>query len=330
MKTNRISILALVIVLAFSLGLCTSAQAEAVKPEGYPSGDIRWIVPAKAGAVLDISTRALLEGADLGGTVVIENIPGASNVIGTLEASQRPADGMTILTGNTSALILLPMMTEAGYDPADFRTIALLRPLGTYCVTVGPNSALDTAQDWIDLVKSGERFTYTVPNAGNATHLAITKALDAMGVTTGVYVPYNGTSEAQAAILNGEIDFAVLDTPDMMARAAVGDVKVLLVLNDKADPLAPNVPVIADFGVEGIDCFFGFQCVAVLKDTPDEVVEWIKSQINAQMATPEYQKYLTDSGCGIMQIMSEEELTGIITNARSVYAELLKDMNMVK
>lgn len=310
----------------------TDKREEGIEqPSGYPDKNISWIVPAQAGAVLDITTRAVTNDLDLGGNVIIENMAGASNTIGTLEASQRDADGCTILTGNTSALIIQPLLLDVGYDPADFRTISLLRPLGTYCIVVNPKSGLETSDDWLKLVQSGERFTYTVPNAGNAAHLGIIKTLDELKADSGVYVSYNGTAEASAAMVNGEVDFAVLDTPDMLAKAKVGDVRVLLILDDKPDNLDLSVPTIADLGVKGIDCFYGFQCVAIRKDTPKEAAEWIKNRISKVLKSDAYQKYLVDSGAGPMEeLMSEEELTSIIENARVTYEGLLKENGMIQ
>jgi len=298
-------------------------------PAGYPSKNISWIVPADAGAPLDIPTRVVIENMDIDTNVIVENIPGASNTIGTLETANRPADGYTILTSSSSALIITPLREELAYDPTDFRLISLLKPMSTYAVVVGPKSPVDSADDIIALMQSGERFTYTVSNAGAASHLSIVDALKQLNVESGVYVPYNGGAEVTAALMNLEVDFAVLDTPAQLQSAALGDVKVLLIMSDEADPLSPDTPYIGQYGVTGMDPYFSLQCIAVHKDTPEEIVTYLKQVINNSIMSEAYQDYLEKSGVGEMAIMEEAEIEARASRAREVYKQLLKELGMI-
>ena len=63
-------------------------------------------MPAAAGAAIDLPTRALIENLDLGENIVVENIDGASQTIGTAEAKNRDADGYTLLTAANGAMLL--------------------------------------------------------------------------------------------------------------------------------------------------------------------------------------------------------------------------------
>ena len=306
-----------------------SAEGQLKAPEGFPSKNISWIVPADAGAPLDIPTRAIIDNMDIGTNMIVENIPGASNTIGALEARNRPADGYTILIGSSSSMILQPLMVDLAYDPADFRIISLIKPLATYAVVVGPNSPIKTAEDWEKLVKSGERFTFTVSNAGSASHLSIISALKQMNVETGVYVPYNGGAEVTAALMNKEIDFAVLDTPAQLQQASSGNVNVLLIMSDTPDPLSPDTPIIADYGVTGMDVYYSLQCIAIRKDTPDDIAEYLKQQINGSIESDAYQKYLKESGVGSMEVISEEDIEASVAKAREEYKVLLEELGLI-
>ncbi len=314
----------------------SQAQAESATEQtgdalDFPTKNISWIVSADAGAPLDIPTRAIIDNMDIDGNVIVENIAGASNTIGTLEAVNRDADGHTLVTTSSSAMLLQPLMTDLAYDPQeDLRVITLIKPLMTYAVVVGPDSPYNSAEEIMDLINSGERFTYTVSNAGAASHLAIVDALAQLENETGVFVPYNGGAEVTAALLNNEIDFAVLDTPVNVTAAAKGEVKVLMIMGDEPDPLAPEIPYIGEFGVEGMNAYFGLQCVAIRKDTPDEIVEFLKEKINTAIMSDEYQQYLVDSGIGAMEIMDEADIEAELANAMDVYAVLLEELGMIK
>lgn len=311
-------------------GQDSASEGALIAPEGYPSKNISWIVPADAGAPLDIPTRAIIDNMKIDTNVIVENIAGASNTIGALEAMNRPADGYTILTGSSSSMILQPLMVDLAYDPEDFRIITLLKPFMTYSVVVGPDSPLNSADDWMELLTSGERFTYSVSNAGSASHLSVVDTLKQLNIESGVYVPYNGGSEVSAALLNQEIDFAVLDTPDQVLKAENGDVKVLLIMSDEPDPLAPEIPVIADYGVNGMDVYFSLQCVEVRRDTPDDIVEYLKQQINESIQSEAYQTYLKESGVGAMDVIPEEEIEDTVRRARETYKGLLTELDMIQ
>jgi tripartite-type tricarboxylate transporter receptor subunit TctC len=306
-----------------------SGNEETQESGTFPSKNISWIVPANAGAPVDIPTRAVIENMDIDTNVIVENISGASNTIGALEASNRKADGYTILTATSSYLILQPLLVDLDYDPTDFKVISLLKPLATYSVVVSPTSELNNADDFMALIQSGERFTYTVSNAGNAAHLAIIDTLQKLSIESGAYIPYNGGAEATAALLNKEVDFAVLDSPAAIKQHQLGDIKVLIVLDDKADPLAPEIPYIAQYGVEGINVYYSVQGIVVHKDTPQDIVDYLTEKINASLQTEAYKKYLIDSGAGEMKIQSGEELEEIFANARVAYSKLLTELGMI-
>jgi tripartite-type tricarboxylate transporter receptor subunit TctC len=215
------------------------------------------------------------------------------------------------------------------YDPTDFRVLSLLKPLATYSVVVSPNSDLKNADDLMALIQRGKRFTYTASNAGNAAHLAMIDTLQKLGVESGAYIPYNGGAEATAALLNKEVSFAVLDSPAAIKQHQVGDIRVLLIMDDKSDSLAPEIPYVGQYGVEGIDVYYSVQAIVIHKDTPDEIVEFLTEKINNSLQTEKYKNYLLTSGAGVMEIQSGQELEAIFSNARKVYAKLLKELGMI-
>ena len=301
------------------------------KPEGYPSKNISWVVCAAAGAAIDIPTRALLDCIDLGANIMIENIAGASNVTGTLEVAKRAGDGYTILTTNSSGMVSQPGIYDTGYTPEDFRHIALLEPVSPFAVVVNPKSAINSVEDWISYVTNGDSFFYSVPNAGASSHLAIIACLEELGSTSGIYVPYNGTAEVSAAIQSGEIDFAVLGVSDnIIPQAEAGNMRIIVILNNETCIMAPDIPIISDYGVESCDCFYGFKYIAIKKDTPDEIAEWLKQEIYAGLASDKYKAYIEQAGLISLDIMSEEELTEIVYNAYETYSAMLKELGMTE
>lgn len=308
-----------------------AAGGEVQKPEGYPSKTISWVVPAAAGAAVDIPTRILTDSLDLGNNIMIENIAGAFNVTGILEAANRPGDGYTILTANSSGMVSQPSIYDTGYKPDDFRHIALLEPVSPFAVVVNPKSDIQNVEDWIAYVKSGESFNFSVPNAGASSHLAIIACLDELGSTSGTYVPYNGTAEVSAAVQSGEIDFAVLGVSDnIIPQAEEGNLRIIVILNNEVCNMAPDIPIISDYGVKSCDVFYGFKYIAIKKDTPDEIVEWLKQEINAALVSDKYKAYIEQAGLVSLEPMSEEELTEMVNSAYETYSTMMKELGMTQ
>ena len=123
----------------------TPAGDKADELADYPSGTVTWIAPVAAGAAVDLPTRAC---ADLltFGTVVVENIAGASQTLGTAEAAARDADGHTLLTMANACGISQPILnSELAYSLDDFRFLSMLTPSvqATICVKKGSDLAED-------------------------------------------------------------------------------------------------------------------------------------------------------------------------------------------
>ncbi|MCL2852896.1 MAG: tripartite tricarboxylate transporter substrate binding protein [Defluviitaleaceae bacterium] len=295
----------------------------------FPSRNISWIVPAPAGAPLDLPTRVIMEAVDLGANIMIENIPGAGNVPGILEASNRAADGYTILTTNTGGMVAQPALIHTGYVPSDFRHIAMLMPVYAFPVVVSADSDIHSAEDFVSFVTSGESFNYSATNPGSTSHLAIISALDGLGSTAGTFVPYVGGAEVLAAVLNGEIDFGVI--PPHMARpnAESGATRTVIVLADEPDLMSPGIPVISEFGVNSVGRFNNTIFVSVHADTPEVIVQYLKERINTAILSDEYQDYLRQTtGIDSFDTVTEEWLTEHVSFWYETISEALEEFGL--
>ena len=307
-----------------------TADVSISQPEGYPKGTISWIVPAAAGAQVDIPVRQLVDMLDLGATIVVENIAGASQTLGATEAANRKADGYTLLAGANAWGLIQPNMNKVAYSFDDFRHIAMQTGFIHDTLVVKADSPIQDIDDLLEFISSGERYTYGVPAAGGHGHLAITSALKQLGSASGACVAYSNGGECVAAILGNAVDFAVLDSDVAVAQTSSGEMRAIALLSDETTEYLPGIPSIHDYGVTGMQYFKGLKWVAIHKDTPDEIVEWLKQEINATIQSEEYQNYLDTSGLGRVRYYSEEELTEFLTEAYKAYGDVLAELGMVK
>lgn len=303
------------------------ADGEVAQPADYPSKNIAWIAPAAAGAAIDLPTRVAADLLQLGKPVVVENIAGASQTLGTAEFAARPADGYTLLTMANACGIAQPLMNDVAYDLADFRYIAMLAPTVQATICVRDDSAIETPEQLVELMTGGE-FIYGIPNAGGYGHMAICKVMNDLACyDNGIQMVYNGGMDNIAAIMNGEVDFAVVDSTDAVKSEGI---RVVTVLDKTACALFPDAPLMADYGVSDLDTFVGVKYVAMLKDTPAEIVDWVKQELNKVLQSQEYQDYMIQMGFGPLREYTEEELHAFMEKAANDYGEVMRAVGLIQ
>ena len=296
---------------------------EDAQPEGYPAKTIDWLVPVNAGAAVDLHVRALDNAVSLGGNTSVTNMAGANQTLGITEAYHRPADGYTIVSSAFAGLVIQPNTIETEYSQADFRHIAALNEPAVNCIVAAPGSDVDTWDALKAKLDSGETVYFTAANAGAVGHLAFLSIMDQLGINNAEFVSYNGTAETATAVMGGHVDVAVLDIGVATNYIKDGTLTNVLTLSDERSPLLPDSVCAGEEGITGMDNFAGFLWIAVAKDTPEEIVSWLKTQINETLAGEEYQTFLATQNETMDHIYTEEELTARLKEASDMYANII-------
>lgn len=337
-------LLAMMLTLAMALSLAACGTQEPAASSGsagsgsqenglgdYPSQNISWVVPVAAGSATDLVTRAVAERLDLGTTISIENITGGAQTIGANEVMARAADGYTLLSFANAGLISQPILNpDIGYGLEDFRLLAMLAPDCKATVTVSKDSGIQTAQDWIDFVTSGEPFTYAVPGSGGYGHISMLNVLGQLGSTSGTGVAYDGNNGAYTALLTGEVDFCVVDDNFIFNYYDQGECNVLGCIAEEPSSYLDGVSALSEYGLTGLDALGGWKILAIRSDTPDEIVEYIKGKVSEVLSSEEYAQYLETSGYGAFSSqLSEEEVTELVKKAYDIYSESLKNAGLM-
>ena len=288
--------------------------------DSYPTRAVRWVVPAPAGAPLDLATRVLIDAIntlDFNQSLVVENIPGANQTIGLAEVARRPADGYTWYTTAAAGMISQPLMTPLTYGFRDFRHIQWLTPPVLLLVAVRADSPLRNAQDLMDFIRSGARFAWSTSFAGTAGHLQMSSVKDQMGRfgdPNAIFMSYSGMPEAIMAVLNREVDMMIIDNDQAVPRVQNGELRVLAALHNERCHLFPDAPALSEYGITGLGTVVGLRWIGVRADTPEPIVTQIKDIISRAIETPLYQDFLVRSHFPRMRAHSEEEVTGFLLN----------------
>jgi tripartite-type tricarboxylate transporter receptor subunit TctC len=203
------------------------------------------IVPYPAGGIGDILPRAMADvlAKQTGQTFVVDNKPGATQMIGARLAANAKPDGATIFFGSVTSLAINPSVKkELPYDPVrDFEPIALTFVSPQYLITrrgLAPNSM----RELVDLAKREPgKLNYASIGPGSSVHLAAELLKIVAGIDM-THVPYSGSGPAVRDTIAGHVDLTF--TAGGMTYA--DQAKVLGVTSAKRSSAAPQVPAIAE------------------------------------------------------------------------------------
>ena len=272
------------------LALCVALAAGAVWGQEYPARDIRSICNFAPGSGADIIVRYYSDQlAKLAGKpVVVENKPGAQGTIATAFVAKAPADGYTIhITPASSTLATAPhIFKQLPFDPIkDFASVTTINSL-TFVVAVDASKPIKSIQELIQALKQkpGHGFYGTQSNSGQvAAELFKAKT----GLDT-VYVPFKVTGDAFTNLLAGEIDFMSVDSTWARGQPKV---RILAVTAAKRSSTMPEIPTLAEAGVEGIDIapWWG---VVVPAGTPRPIIDKLAGWFNQITASDETRQFL--------------------------------------
>jgi tripartite-type tricarboxylate transporter receptor subunit TctC len=257
---------------------------------------IKLIVPSAPGGGADILARLLSDQMSRaqGLAVVVENRPGAGNIIGTEAASRAAPDGNTLLI-NTPDFVINPQMRTAGYDAlTSFVPICYLAR-SPQLLVVNSASPYRTLADLLDgaRAKPGE---LSLASAGPASspHLAFETLKRAAGVNM-IYVPYQGSGPAVNALLGGHVTSVMASYPNVVEQVRTGTLRALATASPTRIPELPDIPTIADSGFKDYESDIWFGVMAPAK-TPHETVSQAAGWFTAALQAPEVKAKLAPQG----------------------------------
>ena len=266
--------------------------------QNYPNKPIKLIVAAAAGGPTDVPARLASQilSAKLGQPVVVENRPGAGGALGARVVATAPPDGYTLLVGNTSTMAVIPAVSaSAGYDPVkDFIPIVRITE-GFQILVVAPTSPWKTVKDFVDDSKANpDKISYGHTGPGGLPHLAGELFMLRSGAKlTGV--SYRSGGESTTGVLSGAIQATFENIAILRALISEGKVRALGAQNKVRTPLLPDMPTMAELGIQDgeANTFFGLAAPA---GTPPEIIKILSDAINEGLATPEMQRTITNLG----------------------------------
>lgn len=245
----------------------------------YPTRPVKLVVPYNPGGAPDTFARTLSQelAARLGQSVVVENKPGGSLILGTEQVAKAEPDGYTLLLGSASSLASnVGAYKQLPYDPQrDFVPISLVFKMPFYLIVNGKVPATNV-QELISLAKSKPgALTFASIGVGSSIHLAGELFRQLAGVDI-LHVPY-GRMNMAADIISGQVNM-IFDGGQLLPQVQQGTLRLLAVTSSKRLEQFPDVPTMVEAGVPGYELVSWF-CIVAPAGTPAPIVDKLSRTI---------------------------------------------------
>ncbi len=230
-------------------GLAIVASGGAFAADAYPSRPIRLVVPYTPGGGSDTVARIVSPkvGDDLGGTIVIDNRPGAAGSIGTGIVANAPADGYTLLLAD-SPFAINSLSKRARYDAQKSFTAVAMLAFTPYVLVVYPSLPATTLKEFIALAKSQPgKLNMGSSGTGGGNHLTGELFKLKAGVDIN-HVPYKGAGPAISDVMGGQIQSTFASAPGAVPGIKAGRLRPLAVTSAKRSATLPDVPSLSEQG----------------------------------------------------------------------------------
>lgn len=312
------------IALGFTLAFSSLSAAQ----EWAPSKPLRLIVPYPAGGTSDTIARLIAPqlGEALGQPVVVENKTGGGGVTGTEAILRAPADGHTfgiIASSYASSVHLVP---DLPYDPVkDAQPLTLVTRVGVALVT-NPQFPAKTLAELLEMAKKDPG---TIPYGSAGNGLSGHFAGEAMKLAANVdmvHVPYRGGAPGLNDVIAGQIPMMFNVISSVMSSVEGGKVRPLAVTSAQRSKVMPDVPTMAEAGLENVEIYEWYGLVAPA-GIPPEATGRLHQELEKVLKQDAFTERMEKQGIEVVA-NSPEDFATFISGEIERFGALVKSANI--
>ena len=289
------------LALLSALSLIAIAQCARAESAAYPAHPVKIIVPIGAGGPSDVVARVIAEKLtlSLGQAFLVENQPGAGANIGMGNGARAPADGYTLLVVSSAYVVNPALYEKVPYDPyKDFAAISLVA-VSPNILIVNPSLPVNTVHELTTYLKAHPgQYAYAHPGVGTTPQLSGELYRLSQNVDL-VPIPYSGSAPAIQSAVAGHAAIAFTALTPAVALVNGGKVRALAVTTPRRSPALPDVPTLAEAGLQDqeADTMTGIMAPA---GTPPAVINLLHREIVKAVGDPEVKAKLAGLGFDVV------------------------------
>jgi tripartite-type tricarboxylate transporter receptor subunit TctC len=303
------------------LGLAAPAAAQS-----YPHRTVSVVVPYPAGGSVDVVARLVVQklNESMGQNFIVENrAGGAGGAVGANVVAKAAPDGYTLMLSASIHIITPFLNSKIPYDAVkDFAPVSLVAA-GPLLVSTAPNVPVNSLKEFFELVrKEPTKFTFATSSFGSAGHLAVELLKRDAGVDT-LVIAYKGAGPMLNDIMGGQIQLIADPMASSLPLAASGKIKALAVTSTKRVAAAPDIPTIAESGMNGFD-FSSWYGLWGPKGLPADITAKLQTEVTKALAAPEVKERLAVLGFEVIG-STPEVFAKYIDDESAKYGQIIKD-----
>jgi tripartite-type tricarboxylate transporter receptor subunit TctC len=295
--------------------------------QDYPARTVTIVVPFSAGGGVDAMARLLAEQlrASLKQSVVVDNRPGASGMLGAGYVAKAAPDGYTLLLGSAGETAINPFVYKARmqYAPEkDLAPITLVTRVPNVLVA-NPALPVKNVEELIAYAKKNPgKLSYATSGVGNPQHLN-GELFDSLAGIRMNHIPYKGSAGQLVDVAGGNVDLSFVSMAGAAPFIKGGRLKALAVTSARRASFAPDIPAIAEYkpmAAYALDNWFGLFAPA---KTPADVQQKLNAAVTQALRDPVLAKKLTEQG-GEPAPMSIDEFRAFIRTESVQYGRIVE------
>jgi tripartite-type tricarboxylate transporter receptor subunit TctC len=307
--------------------LCMPAAA--VYAQKFPSKPIRIIVAYTPAGTTDILARAVGQkmSETWGQPVIVDNRPGANGNIGTEVAARAVPDGHSLVMATAGSHgINVSLYRKLNWHPVnDFVPVSLTAMVPNIMV-VNNSLPVKNVREFIAHVKANPgKLSYGSPGNGSTAHLSM-ELFKTMTGSNIVHIPYKGSAGVLADVMGGQIAVTIDNMPPYVPQVRAGKIRALAVSTAKRSSALPDLPTIAEAGVQGYEAGAWFGLLAPA-GTPKAIVAQLSAESARILKLPDISKRISELGAEPVG-STPEQFAELIKTEIAKWAKVIKDANV--
>ncbi len=237
------------------------AAALAVVPllapaQPFPHRAVKIVVPTSPGGATDAFSRALAPRFSeiWGQPVLVENRPGANQIVGAEYVSKSAPDGATLLVSDASSFVINPHL----YKNLPYNGLKSFTPITVlvrfpWVIAVHASVPANTFEELVALAKAKPgSLSYGSFGLGSSAHISVDYLKNLLGLDI-VHVPYKGAAPAVTDLLSGQIQMMMVTPLLVESHARAGRLKLVAAATARRIAALPGLPTVAESGVPGYE-----------------------------------------------------------------------------
>jgi tripartite-type tricarboxylate transporter receptor subunit TctC len=271
------------------LVLITPALAQDISD--YPNKPVRIVVTVPAGGAVDTVTRIMAEELrkKLGQPFILENRGAGAGIVAAESVISSAPDGYTLMASQPAPVTVLKYLFKSvTFDPAQFEPVVIMSRIPNVLLVKNDFPAR-TAAEFISYVRANPgKVNFASQGVGTTTHLTAELFMTLTG-TELVHVPYKGTAPALNDLVAGHVDITFMEYSSAVQLHQGGRARILAVASDKRIPSMPDIPTLAEAGVQNFKSDT-WNALSAPPRTPRDIVAKINAGVNEALKSADVQE----------------------------------------